>query len=79
MKQGAALCCKVRMAMASKNRLTVNLSEQEFSALVNLAARSKVSKAWLGRQAIADLLERTKEDHEQLPLPLSATRRGREA
>lgn len=64
--------------MTSKNRLTINLSDNEFLALGDLAGRSKVSKAWLGRQAISDLLERTQRDQQQLPLPLTGTMRGDE-
>lgn len=61
--------------MPSKNRITVNLSEEEYSALDQLAARAKVSKAWLGRHAIASLLERAQNDEQQLPLPLTGMER----
>lgn len=73
--QSAALCCKVRQAMPSKNRVTVNLSDDEYSALGQLAARSKVSKAWLGRHAISSLIERAQGDEQQLPLPLTGLKR----
>ncbi|MBN6739155.1 hypothetical protein JKG47_01080 [Acidithiobacillus sp. MC6.1] len=59
--------------MPSKNRITVNLSDDEFLALGHLAERSKVSKAWLGRHAITSLLERAEDDEQQLPLPLART------
>ena len=62
LSQSAALCSKVKQSMPSKNRVTVNLSDDEFSALGQLAERSKVSKAWLGRHAIAALLERAESD-----------------
>lgn len=55
--------------MSSKNRITVNLSDDEFLALGELAEKSKVSKAWLGRHAISSLLERVSHDPGQL-LPL---------
>ncbi|GAM02791.1 hypothetical protein SP5_099_00060 [Sphingomonas parapaucimobilis NBRC 15100] len=58
--------------MTSKNRLTVNLSDDEADALAQIAEKSKVSKAWLGRHAICALLERAKEDDGQIPLPLAA-------
>ena len=61
--------------MPSKNRITVNLSDDEYSALGQLAARSKVSKAWLGRHAISSLLERAQNDEQQLPLPLTGLQR----
>jgi hypothetical protein len=57
--------------MSSKNRITVNLSDKEFAAFVDLAAHSKVTKAWLGRYAITSLLERVQNDEQQLPLPLA--------
>lgn len=73
--QSAALCGKVRQPMPSKNRITVNLSEDEYAAFDRLAARSKVSKAWLGRHAISSLIERTDGDEQQLPLPLTGLKR----
>lgn len=61
--------------MTSKNRLTVNLSEDEYVALAELAERSKVSMAWLGRRAITAFLDRSHEDEQQLPLPLKGLKR----
>ena len=57
--------------MPSKNRLTVNLSDEEAMALDELSEKSRVSKAWIGRHAICSLLERAQGDHNQLPLPLT--------
>jgi len=57
--------------MTSKNRITVNLSDAEYSALDQFAGRLKVSKAWLGRHAIAKLLELVEQDETQLMLPLA--------
>ena len=62
--------------MTSKNRITVNLSDDEHLALEALAARSKVSKAWIARHAISELLERSARDELQLPLPLLGQRGG---
>lgn len=61
--------------MASKNRLTVNLSDDEADALARLAEKSKVSKAWLGRHAISTLIDSAKRDELQFPLPLVGKRR----
>jgi predicted transcriptional regulator len=58
--------------MSSKNRVTVNLSDSEAAQLAQLAERAKVSKAWLGRQAICSLLEQTLNENHQIPLPLLA-------
>lgn len=65
--------------MASKNRLTVNLSEAEHQELAALAEKNNVSMAWLGRQAIANLLEQNKQQELQLPLlrPVSFREAGR--
>lgn len=61
----------------SKNRVTVNLSDEEAIQLAELAERSKVSKAWLGRHAICTLLERAQQEETQFPLPLmGAIQRG---
>ena len=62
--------------MASKNRLSVNLSDRESSEFAALAERAKVSKAWLGRYAISEFLERTKNEELQLPLALTRARQG---
>lgn len=61
--------------MASRNRLSVNLSDAEFSALSALALNSKVSMAWLGRYAIGELLDRAANEDLQLPLAFPEMRR----
>ncbi len=63
--------------MTSKHRLTVNLTDEEADALAELAEKSKVSKAWLGRHAICSLLERAQNDDGQIPLPLTAVVGGK--
>lgn len=62
--------------MSSKNKVTVNLSDDEFDSLNRLAAQSKVSKAWLVRHALCDLLAAAKKDDQQLSLPLAGVKRG---
>lgn len=57
--------------MPSKSRITVNLSAEEYAALERLSVRLKVSMAWLGRQAIAQLVESAQDEETQLPLPLT--------
>lgn len=65
--------------MSSKNRVTVNLSDDEATQLAELAERAKVSKAWIGRHAICSLLEQAQNDDQQIPLPFlaAAERKGR--
>ena len=57
--------------MASKHRLSVNLSPQEHRELAALAEKTGISKAWLGRRAIAEFLHRYRGRDLQLPLPLT--------
>lgn len=54
--------------MASKQRLSVNLSAEEHRELTALAEKARVSKAWLGRRAISELLDRYREREFDLPL-----------
>jgi len=42
--------------MTAKNRVTINLTDEEHSALQQLAADEDRSMAWLGRQAIKSFL-----------------------
>ena len=77
----AARCCTMQQRaagyMTSKHRLTVNLSDEEADALAELAGKSKVSKAWLGRHAICALLERSQGNDGQIPLPLEGITGGK--
>ena len=61
--------------MAAKHRVTVNLGEREFTELSALSDKHRVSLAWLGRQAIIEMLERREEEGLQLPLTLPSERR----
>ena len=54
--------------MSSPQRLSVNLSPEEHRELAALAEKVRVSKAWLGRRAISELLDRYREREFQLPL-----------
>ena len=67
---------QVEALMSSKNRLTVNLSDDELRYVTRLAEKANVSKAWVIRHAVRDLLDSASND-QQLPLPLAeAFRRG---
>ena len=61
--------------MAAKHRVTINLDDREYGELSALSDKHRVSLAWLGRQAIIDLLERCENEELQLPLSLSSERR----
>lgn len=58
--------------MATNNRITVNLTAEEYAALSGLSERFQVSLAWLGRRAIADLIERYGDNPDQLNMPFLA-------
>ena len=58
--------------MPSKHRITVNLSPEEHHALASLSAKSRVSQAWIARQALVEFLERYQD--EQLRLPFEVVR-----
>ena len=58
--------------MAAKHRVTVNLEDREYLELSALSDKHRVSLAWLGRQAIIELLERCEDEEVQLPLSLSS-------
>lgn len=58
--------------MASKSRVTVNLSGAEYKELSAIAGKLRVSMAWVGRQALLEYIERARQDGLQLPLGLPA-------
>ena len=63
--------------MPSKHRVSLNLTTEEFREVAALAERARVSKAWVGRQALIEFLERYRDRDLQLPLDLARTsRRG---
>lgn len=62
--------------MAAKNRITINLDDAEYQALVALSQRFDVSLAWLGRRALSDLIEKYSQTEAQLPIPFPEERRG---
>ena len=64
--------------MASKHRISLNLSSEEYIEVAALAEKARVSRAWIGRQALIEFLERHREREIQFPLDLAATAgRGR--
>ena len=62
-------------AMPSKHRLSVNLTPEEHREIAALAETSRVSKAWIGRQALIEFLKRHRDRDLQLPLDLGRNSR----
>ena len=54
--------------MATKTRFSVALDDQEYVALGVVAEKHRISMAWLVRQAVADFLERYRNEETQLSL-----------
>ena len=52
--------------MAAKNRVTVNLEDEDYEALVDVATRADRSIAWVGRQAIVEFL--ASQERKEVPL-----------
>ena len=59
--------------MATKQRISVSLGDKEYKELSALAGKYRISLAWIGRQAVAEFLERYRDRELQLPLNLTRT------
>lgn len=59
--------------MAAKNRVTVNLEDEEYEALVDVATKADRSIAWVVRQAIVEFL--ASQERKEVPL-LAAAKNG---
>ena len=57
--------------MPSKHRVSLNLTPEEYREIAALAEHARVSKAWIGRQALIEFLERYRDRDLQLPLDLA--------
>ena len=75
MKHGAAPSSGFAMP-TTKQRISINLPEDEYTALSVLATKSNLSMAWVGRKAILDFLDRYRD--KQIPLAFSVTGDGLE-
>ncbi len=58
--------------MAAKTRFSVALDDREYATLAAMAEEHRISMAWLVRQAVADFLERHRNEDTRLPLRLTA-------
>ncbi|MCA9469493.1 MAG: ribbon-helix-helix domain-containing protein [Nitrospinota bacterium] len=54
--------------MASKHRVSVQIPEQLYNELLELANKHKVSMAWLGNQAIQEFLAKYRDEERLSPL-----------
>ena len=54
--------------MPSKHRVSLNLTPDEYREVAALAVKARVSKAWIGRQALIEFLDRHRDPNLQLPL-----------
>jgi predicted transcriptional regulator len=52
----------------TKHRIAINLEDDEFADLADMADKHDVSLAWIGRQAVLQFISRYR--NQQLPLPL---------
>jgi hypothetical protein len=68
LQSAAPFKLSTRLLMPSKNRISVNLKEHEYSELAALAKNSNVSMAWIGRIAISQLIQNNADNDAQLPL-----------
>jgi predicted transcriptional regulator len=57
--------------MQGRHRISAGLSKEEYMELSALAKKHRISLAWLGRQAVAEFLERYRERDVQPPLFVS--------
>ena len=72
----ASMKHRAHPAMPSKHRVSLNLAPEEYREIAALAEHARVSKAWIGRQALIEFLERYRDRDLQLPLDLAITPRG---
>ena len=63
--------------MVAKTRFSVALNANEYNELAAMAERHRVSMAWLVRSAVAEFLDRHREEDAHLPLRLSSVRSER--
>ena len=57
--------------MAAKIRFSVALNVNEYAELATMAEKHRVSMAWLVRNAVAEFLDRYRDEDTQLPLRLT--------
>ena len=66
---------RARRGKKLATRVTVSVDERDYEQLATLADEHRVSLAWLVRYAVADFLERYRQEQLELPLELTGGRR----
>lgn len=64
--------------MAASRRLSVTLDEHEYDELAGMSDKHRVSMAWLARHAIAEFMDRYRNEELQLPLRLPHGRQAKQ-
>jgi predicted DNA-binding protein len=72
MKHGAAPTFEDVSMPTIKQRISINLPDEEYAALSALAKKNNLSMAWIGHKAIQDFLDR----YHDKQLPLTFTERA---
>jgi len=65
---GRIAAVRARREKRLATRVTVSVDQRDYEQLTALAEEYRVSLAWLVRWAVADLLERYRQDQLELPL-----------
>jgi predicted transcriptional regulator len=60
----------------SKHRISLSLADDEYTELSDVAANSRVSMAWLARQALIEFLDRHRDKRVPAYLPMRTLRRA---
>jgi predicted transcriptional regulator len=60
----------------SKHRISISLADDEYAELSVAAENSRVSMAWLARQALIEFLKRQRKNRTPAPVPMQTLRRA---
>jgi hypothetical protein len=60
----------------SKHRISISLADDEYAELSDTAVNSRVSMAWLARQALIEFLERQRKNRAPAPVPVQTLQRA---
>lgn len=60
----------------SKHRISISLADDEYAELSDAAENSRVSMAWLARQALIEFLDRQRKKRGPAPVPMQTLQRA---